>query len=95
MAEQKPSKRLRFPLMMAITRSLMGVSIIALAAILPQLQKDRTNEFDPATAQIMIQENDSTPQPSAENELTLSPDEEKTKYTVDKKVEITSSKNEE
>ena len=95
MAEQKPSKRLRFPLIMAITLSLMGVSIIAVAAILPQLQKDRTNEFEPATAQIMIQENDSTPQSTTENELEFSPDDEKSKYTVDKKVQITSTKNEE
>ena len=42
MADKKPAKQLRFPLIMAITLSLMGVSIIAVAAILPQLQKDRT-----------------------------------------------------
>lgn len=95
MAENKPSKKFRFSLIMIITLSLMGASIIAVAAILPQLQKDRTNEFDPATAQIEIKENNSTPQATSEKELILDTDEEKSKFTVDKKVQITSSKNEE
>lgn len=96
MAEQgQTRKRVRFPVIMAITLSLMALSILAVAAILPQLQKDRTNDFDPAAAEIKIGENDSVPQPTSEKELTLEPDEERSKYTVDKKVQITSSKNDE
>ena len=95
MAKKSQTKRLRFSLIMAITLSLMGVSIIAVAAILPQLQKDRTNEFEPATAQIEIAENEETPHPTAKTELTLTDNEDKSGYIVDKKVQITSSKNEE
>ena len=92
----KKQKKLRFSLIMAITVSLMSASIIAVAAILPQLQPTpRQNEFEPVTPQIAIKENDSEPQPTATNEMIFYPDEDKTKYTADKKVQITNSGNDE
>lgn len=54
----KKQKKLRFSLIMAITVSLMSASIIAVAAILPQLQPTpRQNEFEPVTPQIAIKGN--------------------------------------
>ena len=95
MANKQTGSKLRFPLIMAVTLSLMAASILAVAAILPQLRKHRTNDFDPGQAQILIRENETTPLSTDENELTLTPDASKSKYTVDKKVQITRPRNDE
>lgn len=93
MAKKHSTAVFRFPLIMTITAILMGTGILAVAAILPQLQRERENNFVPAQEQIAIKENDSSPAATAEKEIPLTESEDKSVYTLEKKVEITNQKN--
>ncbi len=95
MKEKKHNQKLRFSFIMTVTLVLMVSSIIAAAVILSQLQKSRKNEFEPAKAQIAIGENDSTPKVTEKKELELEENLQEGTYTVDKKVVIKSSGNDE
>ncbi len=72
----------------------MGINIAVTAAILSSLYKSRQNNFAPAGAKIVIQENDEEPAQTSENELSVVTDDEG-RYMAEKKVQITSVQNDE
>ncbi len=56
------------------------------AAAISYFSNSRQNDFSPAIQDILIEENDSTPEPTQTKELTFSLNDDY--YTVDKKIEI-------
>ena len=94
MVKQRKKRVNRFTILLIALIVFMCAVIAAVAAILPALQRQRANDFRPAKPEIGIIENDSEPEKTSENELVFSRNESG-RYELEKKVQITSTKNSE
>lgn len=95
MAVKGKQRRFRFSALMIALVVFMVVNIIAVAAILPQLRQERENNVTPDTAKITIQENGDEPHQTSENPMPLPSPDDDGGYLLDKRVEITSTQNDE
>lgn len=94
MVKTKKRKISRLTILLISLIVFMCAVLIAVAVILPALQKKRENDFKPAEPKIAIMENDAAPQQTSEKTLTFSKNESG-QYELEKKVQITNTKSSE
>ena len=94
MSVKRKRKCSRFQVFIVFMAVFMGINLAVTAAILSSLYKYRQNDFTPADAEIVIGENDEEPAQTSQKELPVVTDDEG-RYIVDKKVQVTSMRNDE